>query len=193
LNLDDAIDKATNAFFVEGGGKITAENYSAFCHLAEVQTYSIPSDLTSKQLASAQEFLGTLAKDPKQIAEVAELASKAWKTADATAKETESAQDSDDAKENPKDYLGGILLVGKVTKINTNNGLTGAIIRLADNTNFVVLSLKPMGFKVGDEVLLTGGLIAHPAKNIADFKGKSRLVIWFAAMVPLSTAPEAEK
>jgi hypothetical protein len=173
LDLDTAIDEATNALFSKGAGKVNAESYPAFCRLAEVQTYIAQEKRLPAQRKIVQELLNNIAKDPQQIAEIGRLAGEAVKKAG--------------------EHPGGILLAGKATNVSRNDGMQGAIIKLADVGDVVtVLSVKPLNFKVGDEVLIVGGMVAKPAENIAGYAGQKSLVIWFGEMVPISAAADSK-
>ena len=81
LDLEKALDAATDAFVKTGSGKVNAENYPAICRLAEVQTYIAPDKLLPSQQRNMQALLDTIAKDPRQIAEIGRLAGEAVKKA----------------------------------------------------------------------------------------------------------------
>jgi hypothetical protein len=169
FDFDTAIDDASNAYIIKGECKISAENYPAFCRLAEVQTYIAPDKQAPAQRQSVQVLLSNIAKEPEQVAEIGRLAAAAVK--------------------NPGEHPGGILLAGKTTKISSNNNMHGAFIKLAGSDETVtVLSANPMTFKVDDEVLVTGGLVVKPAENIRGFKGKAPLAVWLSGAVPIPAA-----
>jgi hypothetical protein len=171
LDFDTAIDEATYALFNKSDGKVNAESYPAFCRMAEVQTY-IPIDKQSPaQQKSVKILLDNVGKDREQLVAIGQLAETALK--------------------NPGERSGGILLAGKVTKISTSNNMFGAFIKLTGSDEVVVvLSAKEMPFKVEDEVLLNGGIVAKPSENVRGFKGKAPLAVWLGAAVPTSAAAD---
>ncbi len=175
FDLDSSIGEATDAFFNKGAGKMNAENYPAFCRLAEVQTYIAPEKQLPAQRKSVREILVNIAKDPRQIAEIGRLAGEAVKNAGA--------------------HPGGILLAGKATKISKTDNMEGAFVKLAGGGDEVVtvLSIKPLNFKVDDDVLIAGGMISKPAENIAGFKGRSPLVVWLGETVPIPAPAKGKK
>jgi hypothetical protein len=187
LDLDTALQEATDAFVIKGSGKVSAENYPLFCRLAEVQTFIAPDKLSPSQQRNMDELLGTIAKDPRQIAEIGRLGGEAVKKAQNAIKKADEEAKKADA------HPGGIFLAGKVAKIINRNGMYGTMIAPAAGGETVpVLSLKPMNFKDEDNVLIAGGMIAKPTENIAAYQGKFSLVIWLGAMVPIPAAADTK-
>jgi hypothetical protein len=171
FDFDSAIEEATLAFFTKGDGKMNAENYPAFCRLAEVETFINSAKMSPKQQASVHEFLGTIAKEPAQVAEIGQLASAAL--------------------QNPGEGRRGILLAGKVKIVSTKNGMFGAIIKLPDSeTSVTVLSDKAFDFKVDEDTIILGEMIAKPAENIAGYAGSASIAIWLGTSIPIPAAEE---
>ena len=181
LDLDNALQAVTDAFI--SAGTVNADNYPAFCRLAEVRTYIAADKLLPAQRKPVQELLGNIAKDPKQIAEIGRLAGDAVKKA-----KEQLSQDATALK--PGGHMGGILLAGKVAIISSKNGLYGAKVKLAEAGDMVVvLSVKPFSFVEENDVLIAGGMVAKPAENVAGFQGGAQLIVWQGEMASIPAAP----
>jgi hypothetical protein len=178
MQLDDAFEIASDAFFIESGGKVTTENYPLICRLAEARTFVVPGDLSTQQKENVRLFLSNLGKDPKQRDEIARLGRELLKN---------SGENID------ADFRGGIILVGKTGKTNSSNGMFGVTLRLAENESIPILSTEPLKYNIGDEILVAGSLIAQPAKNIAGFSGTSPLAVWLGDSVTLASLATEEK
>lgn len=79
---------------------------------------------------------------------------------------------------------GGILLAGTVQNAGSKGGLHAASVLPAGTDKPVsVMSNQPLPFVKDDKVVLLGGLIAEPAKNIQGYAGKKPVVIWLGMAV----------
>jgi hypothetical protein len=196
--LDNALQEATGAFFASG--TVDEMNYPALCRLAEVRTYIAADKSSPPQLKTVRDFLDNLVQDSKRVAEIERLGGEALKKANEEAAKKEAGTTAEDEAKPAEDeaksagHLGGILLAGKAVSIKSQNGLHGASIKLADGgAPVAVFSAKPFDFIVGDNVLLAGGIIAEPGKNLAGYGGKSRLAIWLGAAIRISAADADKK
>ncbi|MCC6126493.1 MAG: hypothetical protein IT426_16155 [Pirellulales bacterium] len=196
--LDNALQEATDAFFA--AGSVEEKNYPALCRLAEVRTYIAADKLSLPQRKTVQDFLDHLAQDSQRVAEIERLGGAALKKASEETSKTDAGTTAADESKpaadaaQPGGHLGGILLAGKAAAINSQKGLQGATIKLAEGGGHVfVFSAKPFDFVVGDNVLLAGGMIANPDKNLAGYAGSARLAIWLGTAIRIPAADADKK
>ena len=158
LDFDTALEEAVKSLAGDNlSGKINEQAYPKFCKLAEVLAYTPAGKVPAAQRQNTRELLDQLAKDPQQVAEIGRLAGETVKKGE---------------------FAGGLLLAGRAATMADRNGLYACNIALAGSGDAVtVMSDKPLGFQSNDRVLIAGGMIAEPAKNLAGYGGSRPMVV----------------
>ena len=148
---------------VGGEATIDEKSYADWCKLAEIVTYAKGGDSQKQALRTLTE---KVASNPQAAAVIAAAAKKLF--------------DNNAAK-------GGIVLTGAVTGLGTKNGLSGTAVRVDGMAKPVmVFSAHPLDVKEKQKVIVLGGLLADPAKNLPGYTGTQPVVVWadFATVVP---------
>ncbi len=148
---------------IDSGGSVDAKSYADWCKLAEIATYA--SGASTAQTQAIRKLAAKVAANPSAVAAIEAQAKKLF----------------DD-----KATQGGIVLAGKVTVIANKNNLIGMAIHLEGQPKAVmVFSSHPLEVKEGQSVVVLGGLVGDPVKNLPG-TSKAPVVVWaeFAVAVP---------